>query len=319
MSKIKRGNRIFFLDTLKGLLIIFVVNGHSPTVGLFTESLITLIYCFHIPAFFVLSSLNIKPSLIDELKGIKQIVIIYLFWLFYSVLNNNSSLPNVLFYSNWHHLKNVLWFLPALITFKLHLSALTNNYIKWISLVLGVLTIINSDSVASYVEIIPWGIHIAFYMTPCILIIRALSRELDFISRFSSVKATIILSIFFIVLLGIFITIESHVTRPYRNHFLDLAQFVVPSVFGYICLVLMMLTLVAFTKISIKKNLLSYVGLNSMPIYLFHFFFISQISKYMSINNHIDWVMLITLTVAMCLLLSFLLKKASTNFKYLGF
>jgi fucose 4-O-acetylase-like acetyltransferase len=311
-------NRNVFIDSLKGLLIIFVVIGHSPSVGVITKIIISLIYCFHMPAFFVLSSLNIKSRLIDELKGTKQILIVYLFWLIFSVLKNDLSFTSVLFFSNWHHLKNILWFLPALITFKIFYSLLLNNNVKWIAFILGSLTIVFSDNILAYVEYIPWGIHVVLYMTPCILILRELYPKIDFISKYPPEKATIVLSFLFIVFLILFIFVESSTVNSFRNHFLDFAQFIVPSVYGYFFLILMMFTIIALSKISIEKNLLSYIGKNTMPIYLFHFFFITQLSKFLNINNYFNWLLLVIFSVTLCLLISFFLKKVSMNFKYLG-
>ena len=115
-----------------------------------------------------------------------------------------------------------------------------------------------------------------------------------------------------------FYFIESHRNQILGSHYLDFAQFKVPSMAGYFCLSIMMFIIGTMTKISIKSNFLSYMGRNTMPIYLFHYFFISILTKFIQINNNGKWTLLIVLVVILCLLTSNLLKSLSSNFKYIG-
>ena len=318
MSVKIQSDRNVFLDTLKGILIIFVVIGHSPSVGSSSKIIFSIIYCFHMPAFFVLSSLNLKSRFRDELKGVKLILIIYLFWLIFSTLKNNSNFFNVLLFSNWQHLKNILWFLPALIIFKLYFSLLSVRNLKILFFTLGIFSILYSDILLYYLEFIPWGINIAVYMTPCILVLKELYNRIDFISNYPSDKSIIIISTLFIASLISFIYVESSLGHAFPYYYLDFAQFVVPTIYGYIFLFLMMFSIIALTKVNIKDSWLSFLGKNTMPIYLFHYFFILLIPNILPINNYIAWVLLIILSIIFPLMISSLLKKITIYFKYLG-
>lgn len=317
MELIKK-NRNVFIDTLKGILIVLVVIGHSPSISSFTSILISFIYCFHMPAFFVLSSLNIKTKFSEEVKKIKQIFIVYIFWLTVTSFKNNFSFLDSLIFSNWEHLRNILWFLPALMTYKLIFSLCSNKYFKYLFFLLGVFTILFSNEINLYLGSIPWGLNVVFYMAPCTIILKDLYPKIDFIKKYSKISLIIFLTTFFLGFLYIFYFIESHSNQILGNHYLDFAQFVVPTKAGYFCLSIMMFIIVTMTKIRIKSNFLAYIGRNTMPIYLFHYFFITILTKLILINNNYKWALLIVLVIILCLLISYVLKSLSTNFKYLG-
>lgn len=67
-------NRIPFWDTLKGILIIFVVFGHCGTaVG---NQLLSVIYAFHMPLFILISGYFSKKQL--RFDWVKRMVVIFL-------------------------------------------------------------------------------------------------------------------------------------------------------------------------------------------------------------------------------------------------
>jgi len=77
------------LDTLKGLLIIFVILGHIPFSFFNIEKINILqtftmwFYFFHMPLFLAISVLFIKDSYSWILKRALLILLPYLFWFFY--------------------------------------------------------------------------------------------------------------------------------------------------------------------------------------------------------------------------------------------
>lgn len=57
--------RITYLDSLKGILIILVMVGHSNPPSF----IYSFIYAFHMPAFFMLSGMFVKPLQTGETKA----------------------------------------------------------------------------------------------------------------------------------------------------------------------------------------------------------------------------------------------------------
>lgn len=65
MGNFEKNNydRMLYIDISKGILIILVVIGHILNFEYFlTKSIKTIIYTFHMPAFFVISGILIKPE-----------------------------------------------------------------------------------------------------------------------------------------------------------------------------------------------------------------------------------------------------------------
>lgn len=77
--------RLTWVDVIKGFLMILVVIGHYP--GELDFPLVTYIYWFHMPAFFILSGLFFKPIMEKGLmkssihKRFMQLIVPYLFFL----------------------------------------------------------------------------------------------------------------------------------------------------------------------------------------------------------------------------------------------
>lgn len=79
-SKI-RGGRITYIDSLKGLLILLVIIGHS-NVNLVIPKAVNAIYTFHMPLFFILSGyfLRVNESAKSHLKkSFKSYILPYLY------------------------------------------------------------------------------------------------------------------------------------------------------------------------------------------------------------------------------------------------
>ncbi|WP_146550280.1 acyltransferase family protein [Rummeliibacillus suwonensis] len=80
--------RLTWVDATKGFLMILVVIGHYPEPEQLDHPLLTYIYWFHMPAFFVLSGLFFRPadSNISMWQSIKkrsiQLLVPYIFFVF---------------------------------------------------------------------------------------------------------------------------------------------------------------------------------------------------------------------------------------------
>lgn len=118
-------NRIEVLDFAKGLAIFLVIMGHA-TDNLATPLWRLVIYSFHMPLFFIVAGMVIKPvdvtergSLVDFLrKNFLALVVPFVIWgLVYSCFSY-ENFGNILYgtyemLSKSHSLTS-LWFLPAL-------------------------------------------------------------------------------------------------------------------------------------------------------------------------------------------------------------
>lgn len=121
-------NRLEWVDVAKGLLIILVVFGHSPTPPSYIN--MSIIYWFHMPAFFILSGFLFKPiyNWKNFIRTTKQRVIILfvpyftflIFDTYYHKINNKAFAflqdPNELLWILFggRFLTGVYWFITCL-------------------------------------------------------------------------------------------------------------------------------------------------------------------------------------------------------------
>jgi fucose 4-O-acetylase-like acetyltransferase len=119
--------RIGWVDAAKGIGILLVVLGHNQ-INSYTHLFHFLIYSFHMPLFFILAGMFLKPEqsfwtltkrrFLSTLRPyLLIIVIIYAIYLFFSTMSITVILPRMLkllFYSlpNYYETWMPLWFLP---------------------------------------------------------------------------------------------------------------------------------------------------------------------------------------------------------------
>ena len=68
MSENKKRVRIELIDIVKAITIILVILGHT-TGNLETPMYRRLIYAFHMPLFFFLAGLSIRPKALNSMDG----------------------------------------------------------------------------------------------------------------------------------------------------------------------------------------------------------------------------------------------------------
>jgi fucose 4-O-acetylase-like acetyltransferase len=311
------------VDLLKGVMIILVVAGHVPAptgnfwIPLFQECL----YMFHMPAFFILGSLYLK-SFKKELISAIPLLVCYVFWV---VLHRRDLdiAAQVIIYSNWNTLKSILWFLPAIISFKLLLSFQPKNT-YWRIGVLGLLgfcSILFHNQLQVAHQYIPWGLDIAFYLIPIALIAKF---HFDFemprtIMAISDMQKYVLFTIIFLIFSILFFIRVPLNTFTVWQHRLDLAQFSVPSFEGYFYLTFMMLAMIGIAKIKVEKNIISFIGRKSLSIFIFHLLVIELIKKYLfPVDNIFTWALVIIVSIILCMSISTVLLKISRQFRYIG-
>ena len=140
-----QGKRLAYIDFLKGIGIALVVLAHVAKQGTLLQ---TIINCFHMPLFFVLSGLFLKP---DELPGrfilkklrtlILPYLLFYLFGIIWSFLF--LTIPE-----DWkfESLNGPIWFLHDLFIIELVVYFLFHfikcNWIWFFSLIPGLVSVI---------------------------------------------------------------------------------------------------------------------------------------------------------------------------------
>lgn len=169
-------NRIEWIDTAKGLGLIFVILGH-----LHTPYISTWVYLFHMPLFFFLSGVTFSGEKYTFkqfiVKRLKTLVIPYFtlgifIWLFYVIVNTVIS-PDVVEYgTNIEMLFSLLiqehfwtiWFLAALFITEIvyYIIDLVSKKRAWLSTLLSVvLCIIGLARYRFGLGGLPWNIDVA--------------------------------------------------------------------------------------------------------------------------------------------------------------
>ena len=276
-------NRDFQFDTIKGILIVLVVLGHSFSYATFKSNefvfnLYTGIYLFHMPLFIFISGYFSKRH--NE-KRIMELFLLYVLWqlvinpLFSIVILEESvgSAFNSLFYphkSYWYLLSFIIWRIITPYTSKL-------RYILPLSILAGLgigFSIHGNLSAFSYGRTIAfYPFFIAGYLTTS----EHLSTLKAKISKYLGATIFILLLIF-----GIFY-IQS--LNDQVNTFRDLDEFLLqrktyadflvnpikgPFIRGFTYLISFGLVILPFTFITSKNNFLVKWGQNSLFIYLSH-------------------------------------------------
>jgi len=120
--------RLFYLDNLKGLLIILVVMGHVIQYSVADyqhNEMFRFIYSFHMPLFFTISGfLTYKENFDDRLlrRRAMQLLVPFVAWAIINSLWNGSAFTKALLYPD-----NGLWFLYNLFVY----SVVFNLSVKW--------------------------------------------------------------------------------------------------------------------------------------------------------------------------------------------
>jgi fucose 4-O-acetylase-like acetyltransferase len=318
-------DRSHSIDSIKGILILFVVAGHvgAPSGNIAIPLIQEWIYTFHMPAFYILGCLFIK-SFKREINSILRLLGCYIFWV---VLHkrNPEAVTHAIIYSNWESLNNILWFLPAIISFKLLLSLqFTDVLVYWRTVLLtimGLMAIYFHSEIQVKHNIIPWGFDIAVYLTPAAIAAKFFYDSKPLILEkviADRSKFIMFLMIFFIFSMA-FVVRTSLNTFTVWHHRLDMAQFSVPGFEGYFYLTGMMLAMIGVARIKMKENILSLVGNKSLSIFVFHTYAIGLTNKYLFIaSDNFLWVANIMVAIILSVLFSIVLLKISRHFRYIG-
>ncbi|MDO4470463.1 MAG: acyltransferase family protein, partial [Bacillota bacterium] len=155
-------DRMLYIDISKGILIILVVIGHIINFDYFlTKSVKTIIYTFHMPAFFIISGILIKPEKLRMeslgafiVRKVRRLIVPYVIFemmggILQMVLYGNNKV------SIWGILYGMVtircntgadWFLPTLlmaeVLFFILLKILNEKVLVFISIITFILAFI---------------------------------------------------------------------------------------------------------------------------------------------------------------------------------
>lgn len=133
----KKKARIEIIDIAKAITIFQVIVGHT-TGNLEAPLFRRVLYSFHMPLFFFLAGLSIKPKVLNTgkdwlsfiRKNILALVFPYFIW---GLIFGNFSFENILklFYGSWQKIAETgtltsLWYLPCLFTARIYVQIIFN-------------------------------------------------------------------------------------------------------------------------------------------------------------------------------------------------
>lgn len=119
-----KSRRIETIDIAKAITIFCVILGHT-TGNLDTPMFRRVLYSFHMPLFFLLAGLSVKPKAVHGAKGwvaflYKNLLALMIPYLIWGLVYAPFSYPNMgeLFYGSWEALTHMetltsLWYLPC--------------------------------------------------------------------------------------------------------------------------------------------------------------------------------------------------------------
>lgn len=122
----EKTHRIEYLDIMKGIAIILVVIGHCCELPAHPTMLVTFIYAFHMPLFFLAAGMVVKPSQsdwhTDWQRFVKRFISLMVPYYIWCMIYMDCTMENFgnMFYASFQSIKSTgaecrqMWFLPCL-------------------------------------------------------------------------------------------------------------------------------------------------------------------------------------------------------------
>lgn len=276
-------------DNLKGLGIILVILCHllglTQKITIY-DNIYNLLLVIIMPMFFFISGYFSKNKADVIIKSFKRLLIPYIiftiFWIIYNSFILGNGIPTTPFFTPVYG----LWFLLSLFTMKLFLPIISKiKYIFWISLAISLLIgIIN----------IPEN-FLALMRTFCFLPAfifgyrydsykNLLKEKIPKIAIKNILKNKIIIFlilIIFLVLLGIYVSDIPSSALLYK---LSYQESNLTNIEGIMVRAITIISSIISTLLLVflmtdKKIFLTKIGINSLSVYILHFYFIRFISE----------------------------------------
>lgn len=295
--------RIDYFDNLKALLIFLVVFGHLLILYRFTNvyasGIINFIYFFHMPLFIFITGYFSKHDNKNIVTAylIPYLVFNYLYGYFFpNSYGFSIVLPNF-----------VYWFLMSLICWKLIIKYLDKiKGIFIISIIIAIFAGCFEDISAAF----------SFSRTLKFLPFFVLGYKFkkEWFLKLKSVPKLLVLFIGLITLIAFFFVNKYEIvtynllikSQPFHTSGFTNSEGVIITTLVILPLTFLMMFLVIYI-VPNKRNLFTYIGRNTMVIFLLHSFvygiYFSVFAKYNFFNNFTEIVLAFLFSILTCLIL----------------
>lgn len=296
----RQGRRIETIDIAKAITIFCVILGHT-TGNLDTPLFRRVLYSFHMPLFFLLAGLSVKPRALHGgkewiaflYKNLRALMVPYFIWGLVYASFSYSKMPD-LFYGSWEALTRMdtltsLWYLPCFFVSRVivQLVVTAAEYVKaknipfWCAvaalplLALGLLLPHSENGVF-------WCADIALAGSGFILLGMAARRAYLIMAQQKTLWLVIALlasaALFFVgsVLRGDALELSLMCKSSYGS----LLWFLYNSVFGSLTVLALSMLLSRLSRESARPfriDAVTYIGQQTMGIYLLHKPFLQQV------------------------------------------
>jgi fucose 4-O-acetylase-like acetyltransferase len=326
-------NKDIKLSNVKGLLIFCVVLGHLLAPYHYFNILYLFVYSFHMPLFILLTGYFAKH--VKFRKVVNFVLVLMIFQLFYRsflVLINPGKIFNyrweVPYYHLWFLLGTVFWYLIAIAVNKLQLKSLG----KVVFIILCFLISIAAKFIAG-----PFETYMKNFEPKFISDTFSYMRTLTFLPFFflgfylteekmqklyRTLKGNLMIPIFIIlgVIVWLSLTDTTNEEKILKGNYgigeMDgsllfrtghiLSAYIIALVIGFIIL----------NVISGKKCLLTKWGDRTLPIYLFHAFFVMLSKKVTFLEQLNPWILLLVMLLADFAIISLLSSDIFIKYTY---
>lgn len=297
--------RLYFFDNFKAILIVLVVFGHfllkfSNPTG-YVNILISMIYSFHMPAFVFISgyfSKNLDKNRHETLS--KNLVLYVVFAVVYSLVYRQTLIGSLI------DPVGIMWFLLCIIIWKIILEqAVQIKYIIPLSVIIAILIGFNDD-IGKFLSLSRLLCFFPFFLLgykcskDLLLKIRAINHISCAILLVFSFAVIFISFYFGLVNLSIPYFSSSYVNIGYKNIFLGASS----RLFIILVACIIILCLINLTP---NKNLqFTYVGKNTLYIYLLHTFLVDitfYLISFINVNIYVEVFIMLWLSIILSVVL----------------
>lgn len=334
VSTFQMKSREKWIDTLRGIMMFFIVFGHTVSNGVLKQ----YVYSFHVPAFFFISGYLVYGKNESYSKYISKkiytymvpyyifsVISIFMFTIFgrfasekLSVGIKTVDIPSNLFGMLWANGSNglmkwnlPLWFLPCMFLtliavypiLKLEYKQTNNLYLGSVLAFFVLLSLINYYFL--HINGLPFQLETLVYMMPFTLA-GALVHKCA--GKIQKVK----------IIYGVVFVIVGFITNVFLNPHIDHVSYE-SSIYG--CLPIFYISAVfsisgwIIVCTNVNWNIFSYIGRNTLPILLMHKFpiiffqviFLSLLEK--KYVGTIFAILFASISCALCLIVAFPLKR----------
>lgn len=294
----KKKARIEIIDIAKAITIFLVIMGHT-TGNLDTPMFRRVLYSFHMPLFFYLAGLSIKPKILKTKqewssfirKNILALIFPYFIW---GLIFGNFSFENILrlFYGSWYMISTTgtltsLWYLPCLFVARIYVQIIINifennnnkNLIYMACIILG---IVIGFVVPKFEMGYPWCLDVAFVASAFILLGIISRKQIIVLSqqRMSVLLMSLIISLLVFYFGTVYRKDAFYLSLMCKGDYGQMFWFIVNSISGSLIVMIISMMISQLSRESsmpFSTSLITFIGAHTMGIFLLHKNIIQQL------------------------------------------